>query len=529
MGYPIEVNIDIKGTPVTDSIRLDACDAITGAVEASVTLPGPVTFPASATIVVPESKVYNLKVIQEASGGDILLNDYTEDSSKISLSTLPDLEFVVDRSVDDPVSGTSVFNCPALAGKTNYRLVQRGVGPLEPGVEWNYTALGLELLGGATFSITAGVPDTYFAEFYPDSTVSPQDLFLRVGRGRSYDPITGAAQYRNSSLIGQSYRAEQRSVGPRRSDEITLVADGFDLLGGELFNFDDTWVIHFYPTIILQAPTISGIGKEYEDIISITVDTVYDPAHQGKLIVARAAGTTIKYSLPLGAALPVGKCLAFKNSGVNAKFLTIETASGQDIEFNYQNTDNLNDEIWIGANEVIKLQWKVDRWVVINNWNMDKVMTYVDGNKVATNTLHLNGSLPLRAEQPRIWWALSTYFPEMIVSDSLWEEGVFSDGNGVDTFRLPDWTGMTAKAINTGARALGSFEADQVGEFMGSSIPAKAGSHGGASDAEAGTVALLNNSGTAEVSFTIKGSAVQHNTGKENTVKNLGIIKLVIC
>jgi hypothetical protein len=410
MSYAI--NLSLSPYTSVNNYKVAALDPVTLVEETSQTFsPSGGAHPArDVTLYVSEAKVYLIRVT-ELTGGGIIRHEATFDVSKQELSTVPDMEFVVDRSIDDPVSGTNSFSVPALDGKA-YRLVQRGVGPLVPGLEWDYLAGGgIQLLGGRTFNVTAGVGDTYFVEYYPDSTVAPQDLDLVVDRGLARDPINGTTQYRNTSLIGKSYRVEQRGIGPKRADEITIVsAGGFDLLGGDIFTHDDIWFIHFYPTIILQTPTISGIGKEFDDIIEITADAVYDSSHQGKLIVARAAGTKIKYSLPLGAALPANKWLAFKNTGLNALMLTIETAGGQDIEWTFNGAQVLHDQIWIGANEIIKLQWKTDRWYVINNWNMDKVGSFQDSYKVLTNSVHANGATALRDAQPRIWWVINNYY-----------------------------------------------------------------------------------------------------------------------
>lgn len=532
MSYPI--NITVGQYTSANNYKVQALDPVSLAVEATQTfLPTGGVHPIrDVTLFVPESKVYIIRVVEVTGGGDVVKHEATYDASTQTFSTVPDIDYVVNRSVNDPVEGQTDFLVPALAGK-RYRLVQRGVGPLVPGFEWDYLeAGGFKLLGGATFAVNAGIGDTYFVQFLPDSTTSPDDLYLVVGRGLSYDPLEGAVQYRNSSLAGQSYRVEQRGIGPRRTDEITIVSvGGWDLLGGELFNFNDTWIVHFYPTIILQSPTVSGTGKEYEDIIEITADTVYDAAHLGKLILAKGAGTTIKYSLPLGASIPAGKCLAFKNTGKNAKFLTLETAAGQDVQFHWNTTEVLNDQIWIGQNELIKLQWKTDKWVIINNWNLNDVGKLDDGYKVHPNTLWLNGSLPVRAEQPRLWFIISTFFPDMLLSEPGWatEKGFYSVGDGSTTFRLPDWTDQTAKAVNNTSRIAGSKQAAQVGEFTLDPIKAKSTQHSSSSTALTGVQKLLVNNAVDEGNITIKGSGAIQQTGKENTVKNFGVIKLVVC
>jgi hypothetical protein len=525
MSYAINFNLDNSGTPITNNLKVEARDPVSLVLESSLPITAPHDFPISVTIMVEEAKVYLIRIVEVTGGGDVVLNEYTEDSSQQIYSTEPDLVWVVDRSEDDPVSGETEFEVPALEG-VEFRFVQRGVGAMQPGVEFDYLPTGgVKWLGGRDFS--SG--DTFHVQKYPPSSTVPRDIFLVVGRGLPQDPITGTAQYRYSPLAGKRYRIEKRGTGPKRNDEVTIVpAGGFDLLGGDIFAGADTWVIHFYPTIVLQTSGSSGSGKGYDGIVELTAaSTTLDQTYIGKLIRFKGTGTTCKAILPLIGSFPQTKMLCFEHAGGNSLFGTIETQSGQDIEFYWDDDVVHNDQAWIGKNEYMHIQHDGTRWIIVSsNWRINEVGSFVDAYRQLPNTIVADRSEHVRVEQPRVWFILNQFYSTQLVSESTYnpdtQRGFFTNGDGFATFRVPNWDGVHGFA---GTPAV--YEADQVGEFTGSPIPAKAGSHGGSSDAETGTVALLNNNGTAEVNFTIKASAVVHNEGKVNRPKRIGIMKLI--
>lgn len=530
MSYPVNFSVNVSGATITNNLKVQACDPTTLAVEQSITITGPHTFPLDISFSVDEAKQYIIRLIEVTGGGDVVRNEYSYNAAESVFSTEPDMELVVDRSVDDPVSGETEFEIPELEG-IEFRLVQRGVGPLEPGVEFDYLeAGGFKLLGDGIVFIA---DDTFFIQKYPPSSTTPKDMFLRVGRGQAQDPITGETEYRNTVLIGKSYRVEQRAVGPKRTDEITIVsAGGFDLLGGVVFIEDDTYVIHFYPTIVINSAGNTTSGGFPTGVVEITANTSYDPAHLEKIIRFKFTGSTGEYILPLIGAFPASKMLCFEMSGGNAKFATIKVAGLDDIEFQFQSNNCLEDSIWIGQNERIWLKHNGSRWFIANaDWAFNQIGETGTAYKIPTNCCWMGAiGLQNRSDWPRLWWFIENFASDLIVSEAEWptKKGKFSNGNGSTTFRVPDWTNQMSKAVDNSTRLPGSAEEDQVGQFTMDPITAKAGSHGGASDAESGTVALLNNSGTSEVTFTIKGtgSSVQQ-SGKENLVNNFGELKFI--
>jgi len=99
-------------------------------------------------------------------------------------------------------------------------------------------------------------------------------------------------------------------------------------------------------------------------------------------------------------------------------------------------------------------------------------IVYAPSNAPPTGFLRMNGSLLDRATYAGLW-GFAQASGNLAASDSIWTEGKFSPGDGLNTFRIPDGRGnflrswADGRALDTG-RALGSSQTD---DFQSHSHP----------------------------------------------------------
>lgn len=93
-------------------------------------------------------------------------------------------------------------------------------------------------------------------------------------------------------------------------------------------------------------------------------------------------------------------------------------------------------------------------------------IVFIPASVPKPGTLKLNGTLLSRASYPELW-AYAQTSGNMAANDGAWTSGQFSPGDGITTFRIPDWRGYVPRAwddgrgIDTG-RAIGTTQADQL-------------------------------------------------------------------
>lgn len=119
-------------------------------------------------------------------------------------------------------------------------------------------------------------------------------------------------------------------------------------------------------------------------------------------------------------------------------------------------------------------------WVVLNpTGNFSIVGEEVTARKVVNNAAAFLGQELLRARYPRLWQYVSSLTMEQEVTDenTWWNgglnyQGLFTTGDGVSTFRLPDERGMSERMLDMG-RGIdllrghnfpGGYEADFIKE-----------------------------------------------------------------
>ncbi|MDX1937616.1 MAG: hypothetical protein SFU21_10880, partial [Flavihumibacter sp.] len=426
----------------------------------------------------PTFDVYYIR-LQEEVAANIwnTIGNYEKDVTENCTTVEQDLELYVNggRANLDPVANTSSVDIPALAGRI-YRLVEEGTGQLIHGVEWQRKDTGgFDLLGGQVFQAQT----SYFVQFFPPGTTADEDIVIRVGSNDLYAPAVGTNQYRNPNLAGAVYRVVQRGYGPLTrliNAEIAIVpAGGFDLLGGQLFGDKDIFFVQVYPKVCITQT--NGSNAAFAGEVEILNDTVYNAAHQNKLIVFRGAGQLVKYTLPDINAFPQQVIIAFEANGGNQVYGTIETfAAGQYIDYkvpNQLNTTRLalaqGEQVWLcrGGNN----KWRVvnSSWAYNNGLGTDLLSTLP-----APGYLAKDGSIYSKQVFWRIWDAVQEAQPfSPIVTDAVWNtvdpvtglklnSGFYADVDA-NNFRLPDERNYYGRATD-GAKLPGAKETDQVGE-----------------------------------------------------------------
>jgi len=211
--------------------------------------------------------------------------------------------------------------------------------------------------------------------------------------------------------------------------------------------------------------------------------------------------------------------------------VNIKPLAGQTIF----DSDGALGEMHMHHKEYLILQALTNHWNVVSAvGNFHCAGEEVKGRKEIVNTLALKGQLLERSKYPRLWkYANSLTLNQQIVSEATWfldattYRGLFSTGDGLTTFRLPDERGMFERMLDLGRgidlgrihNFAGGYEADEL-KAHGHSFTWKKGQ---ADQNESGTYGSLYDADATHNRTT----NTTNTGGTETRPKNIGKLNLI--
>jgi len=147
----------------------------------------------------------------------------------------------------------------------------------------------------------------------------------------------------------------------------------------------------------------------------------------------------------------------------NYKYLALQPNSG-----NFNIGRKLFGRIYLYDGEFAEIVLNNGIWTILRHEGSNKVGEEIYGRAMFKNCLALDGSLVNRSDYPRLTeWVLANLSSGGLVSDAQWlsdpvrYRGMFSNGDGSTTLRLPDERGLFVRGLDLG-RGLDLYRMDNV-------------------------------------------------------------------
>lgn len=412
-------------------------------------------------------------------------------------------------------------------------------------------------------------PVIYYVDFYESSDGVSLDLllssfqydlkneiiiserrFYTVGGAGLYDPPadqdTLTDPYLNGKTISGVFKEGFRYLKPETetNPEWEVLGGGsIRLLGGKQFSFGE--VVSVEITYAVAQSSGSSVAGFYNGVILVDTTSTLNTGHRNKRIRTESAASNILIvTLEPIASVPDGTFYHFTSNGGSQNQTRILPSGTETIKYNGEDYTEMS----IGRGEYLRIVKTGTFW---EGELVHPFILQVGEHMSATWKDHPSckpedGGLYDGDEWPRIWWWLKNKLPagNYFVDDNIVNggytppvdfAGLFAVHSTLKKFRLPNTQGWSERglanfisysgdAANRPHDYPGGTQAGQVGEFdltlAGAPIFRKAGttntfvglaSGGGSPDPVADT---------QDVTYT------GVNSGKENRVKNFGVVYL---
>lgn len=369
--------------------------------------------------------------------------------------------------------------------------------------------------------------------------------FYRVGALPS-----GASIDATGAIITDSYLVGRNVTGAHKEGFRYLILDDevvHDDTAGTLtmtdFPLSDNEVLAVEIKYNVASSSTTSATGLFSDTISVTAATYsVDVADKYKRFSLDCAGTKQEVTLPALSSCVTGDFFYFEHrrDGVQAQS-RIVTAGTDKILYNGLaiGTTELS-ELWVSKGGGLYLRKEVDNWEVIGDYEGHRVGERMAGGfKDHVLWLPEDGALIDGDEYPALYWWIRNVLPnthyvtdDTVTSGSythpVGKEGLFVIHSSSKAFRMPKTEGLSER----GLLDFGSYGADtarvydypggvqngQVGEFTTTLAVPKGYSYSGSPNV--GRFSNGNNN-PQNVDWTLT-----MNSGKENRVKNFGVIYL---
>jgi hypothetical protein len=448
-------------------------------------------------------------------------------------------------------SNVNDFKCIIYEAATPSTVVQEHIVPFPHSSNQlvSFTGLNLvshivrtyEWVGGALGALI----HQYLLQPTEDVIKSPEDIQLVVG----VDLTPGANSWNGipthpifaGKVVNVDYRVEQRGIGSLTIAEVTNNGSfGFQLTGGQLFNDGDTFFIHWFPRIVVNpANYTTNSSGGYLDIIEVTGNYSVVVNNANKLFDINRTLDGVAPILTLDALANIAdmKFFGFKMDRGIAVNAVIKAQTGEAIYFNGQ----VYNEIYLGQNEYCKIVKKGTAFHIESS-----NINYNDVGNVATSTslnrkgyVHAAGNALPRNVYPKLFniHVASISVGNGLINEASWatNNGTktnFTLGDGVTTFRIPDYRGLFPRFFDDGrgldeVRALASTNTS-IGNFQDSEN--KEHDHATGFTRDNNSVGEGSGTGVAVTGLPVGSQLKTAKQGqKEVTVKNTVFYALIKC
>jgi hypothetical protein len=221
-----------------------------------------------------------------------------------------------------------------------------------------------------------------------------------------------------------------------------------------------------------------GLVNHFDDEVILTGNAPIDRTLAGNLIVVYAGAGNVVLTLDDPHNFRHGAIVPFSAFCVPGYAVTI-FGNGFSI---LNPVDGAIPSMYMHHNETLVLVALTDHWKVApgTRGNFFCVGEEVKARKTLSNCLAMKGQLVDRAAYPRLWAYVQslTFFQEVIDEISWWNygltyKGLFTTGDGVSNFRLPDERGMFERMLDLGR----GLDAGRLHNFAGGYEPDQVGAH----------------------------------------------------
>lgn len=279
-----------------------------------------------------------------------------------------------------------------------------------------------------------------------------------------------------------------------------------------------------------------GIIENFEDEVVLAANALIDKNLSRHFIVAFANGSNITLTIDDPATFKKGAIIPIVAFCTPGNVVKISSASSI-----LNSIDGATNEMFIHHNEQLVLIALTDNLKVCvgTRGNFFNVGEEFKARKVIGNALPLQGQLVSRAAYPRLWkFVQSLTLGQEKIDEFAWNnsgfvyKGLFTEGNGTTTFRLPDERGMFERMLDLGR----GVDSDRVHNFPGGYETDQIKSH---NHDDGPYTALLKSDGTGTIAQAVDADptrvqpniishgSIQPFGGNETRPKNIGKLNLI--
>jgi len=351
---------------------------------------------------------------------------------------------VVYYETTAPTAPVGIYDLPAPhpASRQWTKNVANAVPHIVKIFDWNGSVLGQIRI------------DFFVDPAYTTNALQP-DLHLLVDGGNAGDPATGDIVLTNTIFQNFDIHHIHRD-GVLFEDwaQDTVAGTATNTDPANVYNSGERIVVSFLPKISVASP-VNVVNSLILGIINVAADYTVDVADAGSLLAVAAGASSIEITMPLISTIPENKMFPVQVTGGSQKIAKVISDPVASIIYNGQVLDYLfltmGEGVWLLKNGLYL-------YAISGNVDYNKVGSVTYGHKIAANQLLLDGSEISRVEYARLW--------ELIQGDAIAEatkittqvvngqtiypyKGCYGDGDGVDTFTLPNLMNDFIRALKT--------------------------------------------------------------------------------
>lgn len=307
-----------------------------------------------------------------------------------------------------------------------------------------------------TFILTGGLTAT-------PPVVTGNGIVVTVGVSEA-----GTQLFPIPSIAGKNFYLRRQGFGTLSPAQYSILSGGgFQLTApGDVLVSGEQFELEFYNTVPGSGVVVPGVvsGSFIDGYLPISSNRVLNTTSDlNKLLQLRGASTSLIITLPDVDDVPNNTIIPIETQTNNTVQHQITTTGGQFIYLNGQSKTS----VFMGVAETLWLFRADDGYHVINDFGtvyrglaqphaVYKIDTYA-------NKILCEGQLVSRLSYPRLWEYVQTLGPSF-VTDSVWNtptatvagrtvarpyRGCFSNGDGVNTFRVPDMMNTFLRSVKT--------------------------------------------------------------------------------